>query len=463
MFRHIKHIHFVGIGGIGMSGIAELLINLGYEVSGSDLALSPTTQRIKELGAHVARGHRRENVRRADVVVYSSAIPQSNIEVREAHRRNIPCIPRVEILGELMRMKESIGIAGTHGKTTTTSMVGKILENAGFDPTIVVGGKLRSMGVNAKLGQGRFMVCEIDESDKLLLGLSPIINVITSIDEDHLDNYKDLDEIKETFLKFTDRVPFYGCNIVCDDDENIRSIIPRMKKRCVIYGFNEQSNLKIRHYELGNPSHFRVQSNGDTFGEFTLSLPGLHNILNACAAIAVGIELEIPMPVMKEAVSQFKGTDRRFELKGEAKGIRIMDDYAHHPREIEVTLKTARQLSQGRVVAIFQPHLYSRTKKLSHRFGDCFWDADQVFIMPIYRAREKRAKEVTGQLIVDAAISKGYKQMTYVESEEEIIEWCLQNLTSGDTVFTIGAGDVYKTGEKLLARLEGDSASRKTE
>lgn len=454
MFRHIKQIHFVGVGGIGMSGIAELLINLGYKVSGSDIAMSPITERLEQLGARISQGHSKENINGADVVVYSSAIKYTNPEIREAHKRKIPCIPRVEILGELMRMKESIAIAGTHGKTTTTSMVGKILEDAGFDPTIIVGGRLRTLGVNARLGQGKFIVCEVDESDKLLLTLSPIINVLTSIDDDHLDNYKDIDEIKETFLKFTNRVPFYGCNIVCDDDQNIRSIIPRMKKRCVLYGVDEKSNLKIKEYELGLPSHFWVQSNGENLGEFTLYLPGLHNILNACAAIAVGIELEIPTPVIKKAVSEFKGAHRRFELKGEVKGIKIMDDYAHHPREIEVTLRAARLLMKGRIIVIFQPHLFSRTKKLAQKFGDCFWDADYVLITPIYPSREKPVEGVTSNLIVQSAISKGYKKIQCVESKEELFQWCLMNLRDGDTLFTIGAGDVYKIGEELLTNLK---------
>ena len=453
MFRHIKHIHFVGIGGIGMSGIAELLVNLGYKITGSDRALSPITDRLESLGVRIFTGHSEENIGTADVVVYSSAIQPSNPEVRGARSRKIPCIPRVEILGELMRMKEGIAIAGTHGKTTTTSMVGKILESAGLDPTIVIGGRLRSLGVNAKLGDSKFMVCEVDESDKLLVNLSPIINVITTIDEDHLDNYKDINEIKDTFVKFANRIPFYGCNIICGEDENIRSILPRIKKRCVSYGFGEHCNLKLRDYQLGAPSYFRVQSNGDDFGEFTLSLPGIHNILNACAAISVGVELEIPISIIKTAVSEFKGVHRRFELKGEARGIRIIDDYGHHPREIEVTLRAAREIFKGRIIVIFQPHLFSRTQKLKDRFANCFWDADYVIIPPIYASRESPVEGITGKLIVDAAISRGYKNIAYIEEKEEIFQWCLNNLKPDDTLFTIGAGDVYKIGEELLNRI----------
>jgi UDP-N-acetylmuramate--alanine ligase len=450
MFRHIKHIHFVGIGGIGMSGIAELLINLGYKVSGSDIAFSPITQRLESLGAYIVNKHSEKNIGEADVVVYSSAIPPSNPEIREAQRRKIPCIPRVEILGELMRMKESIAVAGTHGKTTTTSMVGKVLEEAGFDPTIVVGGRLKPLGINAKLGEGKFIVCEVDESDKRLLELSPIINVITSIDEEHLDNYKDINEVKSIFLKFTNRVPFYGCNIVCSAEENIKHIIPKIKKRCITYGFDEKSRIQIKNYSLGTPSHFQVQINSENLGEFTLFLPGLHNILNACAAIAVGIELEVPTPIIKKAVSGFKGAHRRFELKGEVRGAKIIDDYAHHPREIEVTLRTARQLFSKRIIVIFQPHLFSRTQKLCERFGNCFWDADYVIVTSIYPAREKPVKGITGKLIVDSAISKGYKKIIYIESKKEIIQWCKESLRPGDILFTIGAGDVYKIGDELL-------------
>ncbi len=460
MFRHIKHIHFVGIGGIGMSGIAELLINSGYKISGSDICLSPITERLEELGAYVFSCHKAQNISSADVVVYSSAVDSSNPEIRQARCQNIPCISRVEILGELMRMKEGIAIAGTHGKTTVTSMVGKILETAGFDPTIIIGGKLRSLGTNAKLGEGKFLVCEADESDKLFLKLAPVINVITSIDEDHLDNYKNIEEIRETFLHFTERVPFYGCNIVCKDDKNIQTILPRIKKRCITYGFREGADVRITHYSVGTGgqpaspiSNFWVQANGGSPMKFTLFLPGAHNILNAVGAIATAYELEIPKELIKKAVSEFKGVHRRFELKGEAKGIKIIDDYAHHPSEIEVTLRTVRSLYKGRIIVIFQPHLFSRTQKLKERFGNCFWDADQVIIIPIYPAREKPIPGVTGKLIIESAISKGYKNIFYLESKEELINWCLTNLKETDTLLTIGAGDVYKIGEQILNKL----------
>ena len=447
-----------------MSGIAELLINSGYKISGSDTQLSPITQRLTNLGVQVFLGHRTQNVGKADVVVYSSAIPSSNEELNEAKRRGIPCIPRAEILGELMRMKEGIAIAGTHGKTTITSMVGKILEVAGFDPTIVIGGKIRSLGTNVKLGGGKFIVCETDESDKLFLKLSPVITVISTIDEDHLDNYKDIDEIRNAFLQFTDRVPFYGCNIVCMDDENIRRILPMISKRYITYGFDESANLRINNYKLrshlpGSLSHFRIQANGENFGEFTISLPGIHNILNATGAIAVAMELELPVSLVKRAVSEFEGVIRRFELKGELRGIKVIDDYAHHPSEIEATLRTARELYLGgatssRIIVIFQPHLFSRTQKLKDRFGTCWSDADKVIITPIYPAREKEILGVTGKLIVESAISKGYKNISYMESTQEIIKWCLVNLNEGDILLTMGAGDVYKIGEEILKKLK---------
>ncbi len=457
MFRHIKHVHFVGIGGIGMSGIAELLINSDYIISGSDLHLSSITAKLEKLGARISEGHYPKNVGAVDLVVYSSAVKSSNPELRQARKRKIPCIPRAEILGELMRMREGIAIAGTHGKTTTTSMVGKILENANYDPTIIVGGILRSISTTTKIGQGKFIVVEADESDKLFLKWSPVINIITSIDEDHLDRYKNIKEIKETFLKFANRVPFYGCNIVCNDEPNITEIIPRMKKRCITYGFSEGSKFRIKNYKFGETSSFRIQTNGDDLGEFMLSLPGIHNVLNACAAITVGIEIEIPVPIIKQAVSEFEGARRRFEVKGEKKGIKIIDDYAHHPRAIEATLHTARQLltvsrkPSGRIIVVFQPHLFSRTQKLINRFANCFRDADQVIVAPIYPAREAPIPGVTGELIVNVARSVGYKNISYIHSEQKIIEWCLNNLKSGDILFTIGAGDVYKIGELLLA------------
>ncbi|MDI6839745.1 MAG: UDP-N-acetylmuramate--L-alanine ligase [bacterium] len=459
MFRHISHIHFVGIGGIGMSGIAELLLNSGYKISGSDIHPSPITRRLEKLGARIFYDHKAQNVLPADVVVYSSAILNSNPELTEARYRSIPCIPRIEILGELMRMKESIAIAGTHGKTTITSMVGKILELAGLDPTIIIGGRLRSLGTNVRLGSGGFIVCETDESDKLFLNLFPIITVISSIDEDHLDNYKDLDEIIKTFIKFTNRVPFYGCNIVCIDDENIKQSIPKISKRYITYGFNNKANLRIRHYKLGLPSHFWVQSNSEDLGEFTIPLPGIHNILNATSAIAVALELELPLNIIKRAMSKFEKVIRRFELKGEVRGAKIIDDYAHHPYEIEVTLRAARTLYSGKIIVIFQPHLFSRTLKLIDRFGTCFREADEVIITPIYPARESPIQGVTGKLIVDSAISKGYKNISYTESKEELIQHimrylCAGKLKKGDTIFTMGAGDIYKVGEEILKKLK---------
>lgn len=462
MFRHIKKIHFVGIGGAGMSGIAELLNYEGYKITGSDNAISPVTERLEALGMKVYNGHKRDNVGSADVVVYSSAIKEDNPEVRLARARKIPCIPRIEILAELMRMKEGIAVAGTHGKTTTTTMVGKIMEVARFDPTIVVGGKLKAIGANVRLSkEGKFLVCEADESDKLFLKLTPVINVITNIDADHLDNYKDMDEIRGIFVKFADLVPFYGCNIVCKDDKNIEMILPKIKKRCITYGFHRESNIRIESYKLGlpvkggeefkfRPSKFLIRYNGNIPEEFTLFMPGVHNILNACAAIAVGLELEIPMPLIKYAVSEFSGAMRRFEYKGRVKGITVMDDYAHHPAEVETTLAAARKGFKSRVIVIFQPHLFSRTQKLAKRFGSSFGAADRVVIMPIYPAREKPVKGITSELIIEEGKKAGYRHLEYINSKESLLKWCRENLKKGDVVFTMGAGDIYKFGEELI-------------
>ncbi|MFA5031493.1 MAG: UDP-N-acetylmuramate--L-alanine ligase [bacterium] len=468
MFRHIKRIHFVGIGGAGMSGISELLNYEGYEITGSDNASSAVTERLSSIGIKIFEGHNKENVKGADVVVYSSAIKYNNPEVRAARRKRIPCIPRIEILAELMRMKEGIAIAGTHGKTTTTSMVGKILEVAGFDPTIVVGGKLKAIGANVRLSKhSKFLVCEADESDKLFLKLTPVINVITNIDADHLDNYKDMDEIRKIFIKFANLVPFYGCNIICKDDINVNLILSKIKKRYVSYGFNQEANIKIKQYQLGNavgpdmvkefkmfPSKFAIQYNGNAPEEFTLFMPGIHNILNACGAIAVGMELEIPMAKIKEAVAEFSCPMRRFEFKGNANGITIMDDYAHHPAEIQTTLEAARKTFDSRVIVIFQPHLFSRTQKLADRFGQSFKDADLVAIMPIYPAREKPVEGITSELIINAGKQYGFSNMYYMRSKDDLLKWCKKNLKKGDTLFTVGAGDIYKFGEEIIKNPE---------
>lgn len=465
MFRHIKNIHFVGIGGIGMSGIAEVLFNMDYNISGSDIAPSPITDRLQRMGVSIKKDHVSSNVSGKDLVVYSSAIRNHNPEITEARKLNIPVIPRAEILSELMRMKEGIAVAGTHGKTTVTSMIAKILDKAGLDPTVVIGGILKATGINAKLGKSEYIVCEADESDKSFLKLSPIISVITNIDEDHLDTYKDINEIKQIFLQFADRVPFYGCTICCANDERILEIMPDMKRRCVTYGFGKSARIKALDITVGQTSclssQFTVKSNGDNLGRFTLNIPGKHNVENALAAIAVGIEIEIDPNIIKEAICEFQGVHRRFEIIGEVNNIKVIDDYAHHPREIEVVLKTARELykrgtSRSRIIAIFQPHLFSRTLKLKKRFGRCFKDADKVIISPIYPAREesRNFENVTGEIIVDAIRANGHKDVVYIEDKKEIVKTITKISNKGDIILTIGAGDINKIGREIIDTLK---------
>lgn len=437
-----------------MSGIAEVLINLGFKITGSDIRKSKITERLKGLGAEISYLHKRENIKGADVLVYSSAIKPTNPEFMEAKRENIPVIPRAEILQELMRMKQGIAIAGTHGKTTTTSIIGRILAKAGLDPTLIVGGVVKSLGTTARLGLGEFLVCEADESDFSFLTLSPVISVITSIDEDHLDNYKNIGEIREAFTQFANRVPFYGCTILCNDDSNIKRIKKNLKKRYITYGIEKGANILGFDIELGMPSKFSVRSNGDFIGKFELSLPGIHYIYNALAAISVGIELEINHSVMQDAISTFEGVSRRFELMYEGKGIKIIDDYAHHPREIEMTLMAARTIHKGRIIAIFQPHLYSRTLYLLSRFSKCFNLADKVIITDIYPAREEKIEGVTGKLIKDAMVKEGHRNVVYIEDKNDIPDFVIKDLRDGDLVMVLGAGDVYKVAKKLKAEME---------
>ncbi len=450
MFRHIKKIHFIGIGGIGMSGIAELLHNMGFEISGSDLKRTPITDRLKGIGIDVKIGHSPEYVRGKDLVVYSSAVKDDNIELREARALGIPCIPRAEMLGELMRLKESIAVTGTHGKTTTTSIIATIFDKAGLDPTIIVGGKLKSLRTNAKLGEGKFLICEVDESDKLFLNMTPVLSVITSIDDDHLDNYRDIDEIKDAFLQFANRVPFYGAVFLCADDRNVREIVSGIKRRYLTYGLSEDARVRGEILNTNFESVFEVWVNGDYLGKFRLRLPGIYNVQNALAGIAVALEVEIPVSVIRDAIDEFQGVERRFEIKGERKGVKVVDDYAHHPFEIENTLRTARMLAQGKVIAIFQPHLYSRTLKLKDKFGECFKYADYTIITKVYPAREKPIKGVTGKLIVDACKEKGYKNVEFIEDWDEIKKRIDEIAEPGDWLLTIGAGDIYKLSEEIL-------------
>ena len=455
MYGKIQKIHFVGIGGIGMSGIAEVLINLGYQVSGSDLKESELTQRLARLGGLISYGHRRENLAEVDVVVTSTAVKQDNPEVEEAHRRKIPVIPRAEMLAELMRMKYGIAIAGTHGKTTTTSMVATVLSHGDIDPTVVIGGRLDSIGSNAKLGQGEFLVAEADESDGSFLTLSPTIAVVTNVDEDHLDFYRDLDEIRATFIDFINKVPFYGLVVLCLDDGNLQGMIPQVKKRLVTYGLTSQADFQASNVEhQGDRTTFRVHFRGEDLGRLSIRMPGRHNVLNALAAVAVGMELDMPFPVIAEGFQDFGGVGRRFQVKGEPQGIMIVDDYGHHPVEIKATLAAACSGWSRRVVAVFQPHRYSRTAALFHDFVTAFYQADHIAVMDVYAAGEAEIPGVTAEKLADGISGHGHKSCCYTGNIEATVEHLQAVLQPGDILITLGAGNVWQVGEELLRLLD---------
>ena len=418
----IQNIHFTGIGGIGMSGIAEVLMTLGYTVSGSDLQLSEITQKLEKLGASIFQGHREENIQNAEVLIYSSAVKPNNAEISEAHRRKIPVIKRAEMLGELMRVKYGIAIAGTHGKTTTTSLAGAVLTEAGLDPTLIIGGTVRSMDTNAKLGSGDIMVAEADEYDRSFLSMLPTIAVITNVEADHMDCYADLPDLQNAFIEFANKVPFYGKVIVCLDNSGVQEIYKAFKRSVITYGFNTQAdiigkNLRIKE----NSSEFDVFANSVFLGEIRLQMPGKHNAENALASIAIGLEFDLPFEAIQKALSQFSGISRRFEIKANVNGRMVIDDYAHHPTEILRTLQGVRKgWPDRRLIAIFQPHLYSRTRDFFKEFAQAFFDADILFITDIYPAREKAIEGISGRLIADAAAEMGHKNITYIKNKQEV-------------------------------------------
>ncbi|MDH3882278.1 MAG: UDP-N-acetylmuramate--L-alanine ligase, partial [Desulfobacteraceae bacterium] len=420
MFLKKYHIHFVGIGGIGMSGIAELLLNLGYKVSGSDISSSGITRRLERLGGIVFKGHSEEQIHGADVVVTSSAVGPENPEVVAAGRASIPVIPRAEMLAELMRLKYSVAIAGAHGKTSTTSIVASVLAKGGLDPTVVIGGKLKSIDSNALLGEGDYIVAEADESDGSFLKMSPTIAVVTNIDREHLDYYKGLNHIQEVFLKFIEKIPFYGLAVLCLDNEPIQEIIPNIQKRFTTYGMSTQADFMVKDVVFeGLRSRFKVYHLGMLLGEILLNLPGIHNVYNSLASIAVGIELDIPFEVIKSALQTAEGVQRRLEIKGEKKGVTVVDDYGHHPTEIKTTLEAARECwPDRRVVAVFQPHRYSRTQALFDDFTRAFYQSDLLVVLPIYAAGEKEIKGVDGQALFEEIQRHGHKDVVYVESLE---------------------------------------------
>jgi UDP-N-acetylmuramate--alanine ligase len=457
-YRKLKHIHMIGIGGTGMNGIAEVLLNLGYHVSGSDLQENEATQRLARLGAAVAIGHRAENVKAADVVVISSAVREDNVEVERARARHIPVIPRAEMLAELMRMKYGIAVAGSHGKTTTTSMTALVLEAGGFDPTIIVGGRLNTIGANAKLGAGDFIVAEADESDRSFLYLSPFIAVLTNIDEEHLDQYQSLDDIKRTFVNFANKVPFYCPVILCLDDPNLQSIIPELERKIITYGFSAQSDISARDPEF---SGFRSSSvllhKGKTLGQLELQVPGLHNVLNAMAAAAVGLDLEMPPRTILQALAGYTGTGRRFELRKTVGDIMVIEDYAHHPTEIRATLEAAKRGFTRRVVAVFQPHRYTRLSKLMAQFATSFNQADVLVVTEIYPAGEDPIPGATGRALFDEIRQYGHKSAVF-EPDLRKIPALLGTLAApNDMIIVLGAGNINRVIPDIVARLESRS------
>ncbi|NOR09930.1 MAG: UDP-N-acetylmuramate--L-alanine ligase [Desulfovibrionaceae bacterium] len=461
MYKKTKQIHFVGIGGIGMSGIAELLLNLGYKVSGSDLRESDITRRLSELGGVVHQGHNAEWIAGADVVVTSSAVQKDNPEVISAVEAHIPVIPRAEMLAELMRLKKfGIAIAGSHGKTSTTSLTGWILAQAGLDPTVVIGGQVNSLGTNAKLGDGEFLVAEADESDGSFLQLSPVVEVVTNIDFEHIDFYKDIEEIKDIFLQFINKIPFYGAAIVCLDDPNIADLLPQIKKRVITYGLSAQADLYARELKTeGFVTHFEVCAERQVLGAVRLSSPGKHNVLNSLAAIAVGLELEIPFPQISSALASFSGVQRRLQIKGEAGKITVIDDYGHHPTEIRATLAALRDAwPRRRLVVIFQPHRYSRTQGLFKEFCTAFHESDLLVITEIYAASEQPIPGVSGEKLLAGIKKHGQKHALYIENINQLPDEVLPLLCDEDIVLTLGAGNIYQTGEEILKRLvdQGD-------
>jgi UDP-N-acetylmuramate--alanine ligase len=435
---------------------------MGYQVSGSDLKSTDVTDRLIQLGGRVFLGHAAANVEGAQVVVWSSAVRQDNPELEAARSAGVPVIARADMLAELMRMKYGVAVGGSHGKTTTTSLVAAVLARGGLDPTVVVGGRLHAFGTNARLGHGRFLVAEADESDGSFLRLAPAVTVITNIDREHLDHYRDLAEIQQAFVYFANRVPFYGVSVLCIDDDPVRQIVPKISKRTVLYGTGDDAEIRAMDVTLRpHGSRFRVVAGGRPLGEIDLHIPGRHNVLNALAAVAVGLELEVGFGHVAEALSAFRGVGRRFETRGEAAGVRVVDDYGHHPTEIAATLAAARGLG-GRVLAIFQPHRYTRTAALRREFGGCFADADRVWVLDVYAAGEAPVDGASGESITEEAHRQGAKHVAYAASAGEAAEAAAREARPGDTVITLGAGDVWKAGDDVLARLRaGTPAGRR--
>ncbi|RJQ43194.1 MAG: UDP-N-acetylmuramate--L-alanine ligase [Nitrospiraceae bacterium] len=458
MYKQFEKVHFTGIGGVGMSGIAEVLHNLGYEVSGSDLKGSETTVRLEKLGISISIGHKPENIRDADVVVISSAVSPYNPEVEAARKLSIPVIPRAEMLAELARLKYGVLIAGAHGKTTTTSLVASVLAEGGFDPTVVIGGKLKGLGSNAKLGQGEFLVAEADESDGSFLKLSPTFAVVTNLDREHMDYFKTIDEIKSAFLSFINKIPFYGLAVLYGDNEYVKELLPKVQRRYITYGLGERLDLVAKDISTdGVRTKFEVVLNGKSLGLFDVPLFGVHNVCNCLASIAVANELNMDIDKVRKALRDFSGVQRRFELKGVVSGIRVIDDYGHHPAEIVATLKAAKEAirqgqgagGEGRLIVLFQPHRYTRTRDLLTDFFYAFTDADKVLLLDIYPAGEQPIDGVSSEVLYKGIKGTG-KNIEYIRDKEDLLPYLGRELKKGDMLLTLGAGDVWKIGEEFL-------------
>jgi len=454
MFSTIKKIHFVGIGGIGMSGIAEILIHQGFQISGSDMKSSEITNYLSSIGAQIFIGHKPENINSAEVVVYSSAVKiEENPETLEAKNRKLPLIRRAEMLAEAARLNYCLAIAGTHGKTTTTSIIGLILIKAGIDPTVIVGGRLRDFGgTNARLGKGLWTVVEADEYDRSFLQLSPAIAVINNIEADHLDIYKDLDDIKNTFIEFANKVPFYGVVALGMDNEGVKDILPKINKNVITFGLSLHCDIHAKNIDYSSAkTSCSIYENHTFLGDLTINIPGKHNLLNSLAAIAVARKLDIDFDTIKTAIADFKGVYRRFDVRGEKDGILVIDDYAHHPTEVKAALQAAQSGYTRRVVAVFQPHTFTRTQALYREFGESFEEADVLIITDIYPARELPIEGITGKTIADAVIASGHKEVYYCPTFSDVFEQLSKTLSSNDLFITLGAGNVCDIGTKFLA------------
>jgi UDP-N-acetylmuramate--alanine ligase len=455
MFAPSQRVHFIGIGGIGMSGIAEILLTMGYAVSGSDLRGSATTERLERLGARIYVGHAAGNAAASDVVVTSSAVAKDNPEVVEARARKIPVIQRAEMLAELMRLKYGIAIAGMHGKTTTTSMVAAVLAGGELDPTVVVGGRVDALGSNARLGKSQYLVAEADESDRSFLKLSPILAVVTNLDREHMDSYADMADVENCFVAFMDKVPFYGAVTACVDDERLRGILPRVRRRVYTYGESAEADFRLRMLAAMEGSHarFEVNARGLVLGPFELHVPGRHNVLNAAAAVAIGVQLGLTPEKIAAGLATFRGVDRRFQVRGVERGVTVIDDYGHHPTEIRATLQAARECGYGRVLVLFQPHRYTRTRDLMEDFAGAFGDADAVQVLDIYAASEQPIEGITGETLAAAIREKGGGRVMYAASMAEAVERLVEDARPGEMILTLGAGSVSQAGPMLLDAL----------